>query len=134
MENLSKTTRDHEEIRRWAEERGGKPAHVSATGSGGDIGILRIDFPGYSGEGSLETISWEQFFEKFDEQGLWLVFQEETAAGERSNFNKLVSAETAAENKSRGRGSSGRSRGKKAATKKTAKKATKKATDRKSVV
>lgn len=101
MANLTRTTRDHEEIRRWAEERGGKPAHVKATGSENDIGILRIDFPGYSGQGSLETISWEQFFEKFDERGLSLLYQEETAGGARSNFNKLVSAETAAESETR---------------------------------
>jgi hypothetical protein len=94
MANLSRTTRDHEEIRRWAEERGGKPAHVKNTGSAEDIGILRIDFPGYSGEGSLEPISWEDFFKKFDERGLALVYQEETARGQKSNFNKLVSAET----------------------------------------
>jgi hypothetical protein len=97
MANLSNTTRDHEEIRRWAEERGGKPAHVKNTGSAEDIGILRIDFPGYSGEGSLEPISWEDFFRKFDERGLALVYQEETAGGQKSNFNKLVSAGTAEE-------------------------------------
>jgi hypothetical protein len=109
MANLSKTTRDHDEIRRWAEERGGKPAHVKSTGSGEDTGILRIDFPGYSGGGSLEPISWEDFFEKFDDRGLALVYQEETAGGQKSNFNKLVSAETAAESGS-GRGRQGRSR------------------------
>jgi hypothetical protein len=97
MANLTRTTRDHEEIRRWAEERGGKPSHVQQTGSGEDVGILRIDFPGYSGEGSLEPITWEQWFEKFDEQGLSLIYEEETAGGARSNFNKLVSAGTAAE-------------------------------------
>src|SRR5579884_2816561 len=91
----SKTTRDHEEIRRWAEERGGKPSHVKSTESGEDIGILRIDFPGYSGEGSLEPIGWDDWFEKFDERNLALLYQEETAEGERSNFNKIVSAETA---------------------------------------
>jgi hypothetical protein len=97
MPNLSNTTRDHDEIRRWAEERGGKPAHVKKTGSADDIGILRIDFPGYSGEGSLEPISWEDFFRKFDERGLALVYQEETAGGQKSNFNKLVSAESVEE-------------------------------------
>src|SRR6266516_1473814 len=107
MANLSKTTRDHDEIRRWAEERGGKPAHVKNTGSAEDIGILRIDFPGYSGEGSLEPISWEGFFEKFDERGLALVYQEETAGGQKSNFNKLVSADTAAASQA---GRQGRSR------------------------
>src|SRR5438270_3074458 len=98
MANLSKTTQDHEEIQRWAEERGGKPAHVKTTGSKDDIGILRIDFPGFGqGSESLEEISWEQFFEKFDERKLSLVYQEETAEGQKSNFNKLLSAETAAE-------------------------------------
>ena len=103
MANLSKTTNDHEEIRKWAEERGGKPSHVKSTGSSDEFGILRIDFPGFSGEGSLEEITWDQFFEKFDEQGLSLIYQEETAGGERSNFNKLVSAETAHESDGAGR-------------------------------
>jgi hypothetical protein len=120
MANLSKVTRDHEEIRRWAEARGGKPAHVKRTGSRGDTGILRIDFPGYSGEGTLETISWDEFFEKFDERGLSFLYQEQTAGGERSNFNKLVSGRTAgqaAKTPSRGRTT------KKAAAKKAARKA-----------
>ncbi len=112
MANLSKTTNNHEEIQKWAEERGGKPSHVKSTGSKDDIGILRIDFPGYSGEGSLEEITWDQFFEKFDERGLSLIYQEETAGGERSNFNKLVSAETAEENE-KGRSRSRKSAGKK---------------------
>src|SRR3569833_622836 len=118
MANLTKTTRDHDEIRRWAEERGGKPAHVKSTESSDDIGILRIDFPGFSGEGSLEEISWEDFFDKFDAQNLALLYQEETAGGERSNFYKLVSAETAAGAESgRGRRSTGRKGAKKAASK-----------------
>ena len=97
MANLTRTTQDHDEIRRWAEERGGKPSHVKRTGSGDDIGILRIDFPGYSGAETLEEISWDQWFGKFDERNLGLLYQEETAGGERSNFNKIVSAETAKE-------------------------------------
>jgi hypothetical protein len=88
--HTSQTTTDHETIREWAEARGGKPAHVKRTGSKNDTGIIRIDFPGYSGEGSLEEISWDEFFEKFEESQLALVYQEETASGERSNFNKLV--------------------------------------------
>ena len=95
MANQTRSTRDREEIRRWAEERGGKPSHVKRTGAGEDIGILRIDFPGYTGEESLEPISWEDWFDKFEDQDLVLIFQEETAGGERSNFNKIVSAETA---------------------------------------
>lgn len=92
--STSHTTTDHDTIRRWAEERGGKPSSVKATGNDGnvrDVGIIRLDFPGYSGEGDLEEITWEEFFEKFDESELALVYQEKTADGETSNFNKLVS-------------------------------------------
>jgi hypothetical protein len=118
MANLSKTTRDHDEIRRWAEERGAEPACVKGTGNEGDIGLLRLDFPGYSGEESLQHITWDEFFDKFDERNLALLYQEETAGGERSNFNKIVSAETAEENErgihrkagARGSRSSGSSR------------------------
>ena len=91
----SRTTTDHEEIRSWAEDRGAHPACVRGTGGRGDIGMLRLDFPGYSGKQSLQEISWDEFFEKFDERGLALLYQEETAGGERSNFNQLVGRETA---------------------------------------
>src|SRR5438270_12818716 len=107
MASTSRTTRDHEEIRKWAEERGGTPSCVRGTGGKGDIGILRIDFPGFSGEGSLEPISWEEWFEKFDERNLSLLFQEETAGGQKSNFNKIVSAETAEQNEERTDGGGG---------------------------
>jgi hypothetical protein len=93
---VSKTTTDHETIRRWAEERGGWPADVEATAREGDTGIIRIDFPGFSGEGSLRRISWDDWFRKFDASGLAFVYEDQTAGGERSNFNKLVSRETAA--------------------------------------
>jgi hypothetical protein len=94
----SHTTTDHDEIRRWAEARDAKPACVKGTGGSHDIGILRLDFPGYSGEDKLQHISWEDWFNKFDERELALLFQEQTAAGAESNFNKIVSRETAAEN------------------------------------
>ena len=90
-EHLSHTTTDHEEIRRWAEARKAKPATVKGTGGKGDTGIIRLDFPGYSGADKLQEITWDEFFKKFDEAGLALVYQEETADGKKSNFNKLVS-------------------------------------------
>ena len=86
---------DHEQIRSWAEERGGVPSCVKRTGGRGDIGMIRLNFPGYSGEESLQEISWEDWFQKFDENGLALLVQETTAGGEQSNFNKLVKRSTA---------------------------------------
>lgn len=92
MENHhSHVTIDHDIIRHWAEERGGHPASVKNTGSSKDVGMLRIDFEGYSGDDSLREITWDAFFEKFDEKKLAFVYQDETAAGQKSNFNKLVS-------------------------------------------
>jgi hypothetical protein len=88
----TQTTRDHETIRRWVEERGGKPARVRGTGNNGDPGVLRIDFPGGAGEDELEHISWDEWFQKFDEQGLAFVYQDEKASGEGSTFFKLVKA------------------------------------------
>jgi hypothetical protein len=55
--------------------------------------MIRLDFPGFSGEQSLEAITWAQFFTAFDDNDLALVYQEKTAAGQRSNFNKLVKRE-----------------------------------------
>ena len=92
----SNRTHDHDTIRRWAEERDGRPARVKATGDGRDPGLLRIDFPGYAGEDALERISWDDFFRKFEENRLDFVYQEETSDGEVSRFNKLVQRDTAA--------------------------------------
>jgi hypothetical protein len=87
----SKTTRDHDQIRQWVEERGGHPAIVAQTVRGKKGGgVLRIDFPGYSGEGSLKPISWDEWFQIFDERGVEFLYQDRTAAGKPSRFNKLV--------------------------------------------
>jgi hypothetical protein len=83
-------TTDHEEIRQWVEKRGGFPATVRATEKNGEPGILRIDFPDYSGAESLQRIDWDEFFEKFDEARLAFLHQDRTAGGKLSRFNKLV--------------------------------------------
>ncbi len=84
-------TKDHGYIKRWVEQRGGHPATVKGTGDGG-AGILRIDFPGYSGEGKLREISWDEFFDKFDEEDLAFLHQDRTSGGRTSRFCKLVRA------------------------------------------
>lgn len=99
--SASNVTTDHKHIRSWVEARGGHPAHVKRTGrTADDPGILRIDFPGYSGEDSLEALDWDSWFKAFDQNGLAFVYQEELESGEPSRFNKLVSRDT----KSGGRG------------------------------
>jgi hypothetical protein len=95
METRAKATTDHERIREWAERRGGEPATVKTTRSKGEAGILRIDFPGFSGKGSLEPISWDEWFEKFDENNLQFLYQDKTKGGQPSRFFKLVSKQSA---------------------------------------
>jgi hypothetical protein len=72
-------TRDHKKIRDWAEARGGKPAQVKGTG-----GLLRIDFD--EPEESFESISWEEFFSKFDESKIRFLYDPD----KDSSFNKFV--------------------------------------------
>ena len=81
----ARTTTDHTTIRKWAEGRDGKPARVKTSGEGG---ILRIDFG--ETEPQLKEISWEQFFEVFDENELAFLYQDKTSSGDTSRFNKFV--------------------------------------------
>ena len=91
MARETKVTTDHDEIRKWAEPRGARPATVKGTADGDEAGVLRLDFPGYSGEDRLEPISWDEWFKKFDEKNLAFLYQDETREGAESRFFKLVS-------------------------------------------
>ena len=93
----SKTTTNHEEIRKWVEERGGHPAKVKGTERAGESGggLLRIDYPGYSGEETLEEITWEQFFDQFEKNNLAFLYQDKLESGETSRFSKLIDRESA---------------------------------------
>jgi hypothetical protein len=87
--NQGQTTRDHEFIRRWAEERGGKPSVVEGTQ------ILRFNFdePGGDDDDRLKEISWEEFFQVFDDSDLSLIFSERSSKGQTSRFFKFVREE-----------------------------------------
>lgn len=90
----SERTIDHEKIRAWAGERDGKPARAKNTGSAPNQahnGLLRLDFG--EPETSLEPISWEEFFEIFDENELTFLYEEKTRDGNISRFFKFVRRE-----------------------------------------
>ena len=88
MAATSQTTTDHDTIRRWAEERGGRPATVQGTEGGGDAGVLRIDFQ--DKDERLREISWDEWFHKFESDRLAFLYQEEKKSGEGSTFFKIV--------------------------------------------
>jgi ferritin-like metal-binding protein YciE len=98
----SRVFTDSEEIRQWAEERGAQPACVKGMGRRGDVGMLRLDFPGRGSDEKLQPIDWDEWFEKFEERRLALIVEDETASARKSDFNKLVSRETAEAAKGRG--------------------------------
>jgi hypothetical protein len=81
----SRRTTDHDTIRNWAEEREGHPAVIRTQEEGG---VLRIDFG--EPEDDFEEISWEEFFEIFEDARLCFLYQEETTDGGPSRFNKFV--------------------------------------------
>jgi hypothetical protein len=85
----AKVTTDQKEIRDWVEERGGHPAKVKGTE------LLRIDYPGFSGEERLEEIGWDEFFREFDRNKLAFLYQEKTKDGKQSRFSKLIDRDSA---------------------------------------
>ncbi len=103
MASEATTTTNHDEIRTWVQERGGHPARVKGTESKNSVGLLRIDYPGFSGEDTLEEITWDEFFEAFDEEGLAFLYQDETKDGKESRFSKLISRDSAGRSASRSR-------------------------------
>jgi hypothetical protein len=69
------TTTEHETVRDWVEQRGSVPAQVTDP-AGEDPGSLAI-VPAGKDDDSLALISWEEFFEIFDDEGLAFVYQTE---------------------------------------------------------
>ena len=86
----SKITSDHQIVKKWVEARGGIPVSVKGTSKSGETGLLRFQFPGYGKGESFDKISWEEFFQKFDEKNLALLYQEKTRDGKESRFFKFV--------------------------------------------
>jgi len=82
------TTTDHNVIRNWIEARKGRPSRVAGSEGRDGEGILRIDF-GDKDE-KLEEISWDEFFETFEDRRLAFLHQDKTADGKVSRFSKFV--------------------------------------------
>jgi hypothetical protein len=88
MASGAKTTTNRGLIKKWIEDRNGKPACVKGTGGKDDVGLLRVNFPG-GAEDSLEDISWDDFFRKFEESNLAFLYDDD----ENSTFNKFIKRE-----------------------------------------
>jgi hypothetical protein len=87
MSEAQKTT-NHDEIRKWIEQRGGTPTKVRGTEGKDGEGILRVDFA--EPDEKLEPIEWDEFFETFEDRKLAFLHQDKTADGHESRFFKFV--------------------------------------------
>lgn len=72
---LSEPTTDHFEIQHWAEIRGAVPVEVLPQTLDSEPAILRLMLKEQARQQSdVRIISWDEFFVKFDELGLTLVY------------------------------------------------------------
>lgn len=79
---MAYVTTDHETIRDLVEEHGGQPAllrRVPEVGDGGDLGL---EFLADGQEPELVTISWADFFQRFEDRHLAFVYEDDGPAGE----------------------------------------------------
>lgn len=91
--STSNTTTNHEEIKKWVEQRGGKPAIVEGTENNeSGAGVLRIQFSEQSSD-RLKEIDWDTFFQTFDKSGLAFLYQDKTKEGKESRFFKFIQGE-----------------------------------------
>jgi hypothetical protein len=113
MAGESSITTDHDEIRRWAQERGGTPVIVRDTTSlSPGEGYLHLEFPGYSRGENAEKVSWDQFFSTFEERNLAFQYQEERPTGTETYNFKLIDRDDAGNaNRAKPREERGRDRG-----------------------
>src|SRR5436305_357305 len=80
MSNGQHVTIDHEKIKEWAKKYRGTPQIIGRE-TEGNVGV-RIDFPGkqddlFLGESEkIKKATWEEFFEKFEEQNLAFLYSD----------------------------------------------------------
>jgi hypothetical protein len=88
-------TTDHNEILGWVSNHGGQPSAIRTRD--GTLGIVRLQFqhPEQMAPSTnappLEPISWDEFFEQFEQRKLALVYENELDDAAAEASAKLVS-------------------------------------------
>jgi hypothetical protein len=89
-QGTSRITINHDTIRDWIEDRNGYPAAVKSISSSDDPNPLRVEFSGYRGNEWLQPISWQAFFDYFEDQNLAFLYQDSASDGTLSRFYRFV--------------------------------------------
>ena len=101
---MARTLTHPEEIREWAEARGGNPMMMDMPDGTGDVDeLLQITFgqhalnadgnEGPDRPGGYQLVSWDDWFATFDGRDLEFVYEESTTDGEPSNFFRLINTD-----------------------------------------
>lgn len=78
-------TRSRAVIRQWAEQRKATPATAPGGPGSADERVLRFDFADAE-SGRLQPVSWDEFFQIFDERELVFFYQQHMSAGDISDY------------------------------------------------
>lgn len=90
------STQDRDTIINWAMRRSGHAAVVAGAHPDAsddietDVGALRIGFPGYASEEKLDPISWDDFFEAFNDHAAAFEYEDMLPGGEISYVYRIV--------------------------------------------
>ncbi|RPI32584.1 MAG: hypothetical protein EHM70_08600 [Chloroflexota bacterium] len=78
-----KITTDRNVIKMWVNARGGWPAIIRKFTSAGVEMALSIVFPGSETDETIHRLTWEEFFEKFEQQHLVFIYED------KDNYHQL---------------------------------------------
>jgi hypothetical protein len=90
-------TTDPDVIRRWAEDRHGKPVLLKQGGVGTQAPHPGIVFSEDNDSGSADDITWQELFDKRAEANLVFLYQEKPETNDASSDGRFVSQQVAAE-------------------------------------
>ncbi len=79
---MAHVSTDHDTIRNWVEEHGGQPALTRRIPEVRGEGDLSLEFLVDGQEPELISISWSDFFRRFEDQDLAFVYEEGGPGGE----------------------------------------------------
>ncbi|HYC71958.1 MAG TPA: hypothetical protein VEB66_12170 [Opitutaceae bacterium] len=82
-------TIDHRRIRRWAEDRKGRPVAVKYAGTD-PAATLRFEFGDRRVDPDVDELTWTDFFERFEDLRLAFVHDRDGPNGARGSFHKFA--------------------------------------------
>ncbi len=85
-----KLTTDRNFIIDWVRSRHGLPARISKITNAGIEKILSIHFPDCQEDVEADPISWEEFFDNFDQNHYVFIYQDKDRSGKPSRDFALM--------------------------------------------